>query len=167
LDTVDRNNNGKSCRVSQGTHTSNHCIIKWFDDPNITPAALIAKSAEDKTSKIRRLAYQVPETAGAPCARSFEDAFILANMDLFGLGQVPQAEREDRAWTQAENVKKKSDFALDYAITKTAWVVPKYIADGLQWLAEGVRPPATLAAPSVAKPKAAGEISPAKKKSDA
>ncbi len=167
LDTVNKNNEGKSCKVSSGTHSSNQCILKWFGDPNITPSALIAKSTEDKTNKSRRLAYQVPETAGAPCGRSFEDAFILANIDLFGLGQVPQAEREDRAWTDAERVRKKSDFALEYAIRKTTWIVPKYIADGLQWLAEGVRLPAVSPSPETAKPKAAAGTPRPKKKQDA
>jgi putative ATP-dependent endonuclease of OLD family len=166
LDTVDKNNAGKSCKVSAGTHTSNQCIMQWLGDPNITPSALIAKSAEDKTNTIRRLAYQVPETAGAPCGRSFEDAFILANMDLFALGQVPQSEREAKAWTEAERVSKKSDFALEYAITKTTWVVPKYIAEGLQWLAEGVRPPTPTPLPQTAKPKAAAGTPPREKKSD-
>jgi len=167
LDTVNKNNAGKSCKVSEGTNTSNQCIRKWFDDPNISPSALIAKSAEEKTNAIRRLAYQIPETNGAPCGRSFEDAFILANMDLFGLGQVPQPERESRAWAEAERVRKKSDFALEYAITKTTWVVPKYIADGLQWLAQGVRLTALSPLPQAADPKAAEANPPRKKNPDA
>jgi putative ATP-dependent endonuclease of OLD family len=167
LDTVNKENEGKSCKVSEGTNTSNQCIQKWFGDPNITPSALIAKSAQDKTNNIRQLAYQVPEVAGAPCGRSFEGAFILANMDLLGFGQVPRAEREDKAWSEAERVKKKSDFALEYAITKTTWVVPKYIAEGLQWLAEGIRPSVPLLSRAAAKPKAAGGTLSLKKKQDA
>lgn len=167
LDSVDKKNAGKSCRVSEGSHTSNQCILKWFDDPNITLSALVAKLANDKIAKIRRLAYQVPETAGAPCGRSFEDAFILANMDLFGLGQVPQSEKEAMASAEAERVRRKSDFALEYAITKTSWIVPRYIAEGLQWLTEGVPIPALSTTPQIAKPKGAGGIVPRKKKQDA
>ena len=135
--------------------------------PVRSPIALIAKSAEDRTNNIRRLAYQVPETDGVPCGRSFEDAFILANMDLFGLGQVPQPEKEARAWTEAERVRKKSDFALEYAITKTAWVVPKYIAEGLRWLAEGVRLQGPAFLPQAPEPKAIESTPPREKEADA
>lgn len=46
---------------------------------------------------------------------------------------------------------KKSAFALQYAIEDTDWTIPKYISDGLAWLAGGVvTPPATPVPPEVA-----------------
>ena len=140
LDSTKKSNGNKliACKVSEGTHTSNACIKNWFGGSNITPADLIQKTDKDKTCSIRRLAYQVPETNDAPCGRSFEDAFILANMDLFELNGDSQEEKEKEAWEKAKGVK-KSDFALEYAIEKTEWAVPRYIAEGLRWLSEGVR----------------------------
>jgi putative ATP-dependent endonuclease of the OLD family len=148
LDTVNAKDNRKACTVSKGTHSSNAAIATWFNDPNITPAALLRKTAVDKTDKgIRRLAYQVPEADGMPCGRSFEAAFILANRDAFTLEDEEDACLEEAVWEAAKNVDKKTDFALTFAIANTAWFVPRYIAEGLRWLRDGVLealPSATL-----------------------
>lgn len=125
------NNRYEACKVSEGERTSNASIKKWFGASELTPADLIAKTDADKTVDDLRIAYEVPEASGAPCGRSFEDAFILANCAMFGL-TTPS---EDEAWVKAKE-EGKSDFALTYAITKTGWSVPRYIAEGLQWLAQ-------------------------------
>jgi putative ATP-dependent endonuclease of OLD family len=138
LDTVNANDNRKSCKVSEGTHTSNACIKNWFNDQDIAPAALLQKSNQDKIKGAHRLSYEIPETDGGPCGRSFEDAFMLANLDLFGLAATPEAEREAKSWEDAKSISKKSDFALEYAINKTQWIVPRYIAEGLLWLSAGL-----------------------------
>jgi predicted ATP-dependent endonuclease of OLD family len=137
LDSVNEADGGKTCKVSEGTRTSNACLKDWFGDPKITPVALMGKPNEEKIHKLRRLAYQVPESGEAPCGRSFEDAFILANGTMFGLTAADASTRETQAWEQAKGVGKKSDFALEYAINKTDWVVPRYIAEGLRWLTDG------------------------------
>ena len=126
LDSTKLSEKGKyiKCKVSEGTGTSNGCIKEWFGDANIEPADLIKKSSDEKIQGICRLAYQVPEKKGAACGRSFEDAFILANQDLFKLTG------EGEAWDKAEEFK-KSDFAIEYAIEKIAWSVPRYTAEGL------------------------------------
>lgn len=165
LDIVNRNDSGKSCKVSRGTHTSNACIKNWFGDQNIAPDSLIEKSAEEKTRGIHRLAYEVPETHDAPCGRSFEDAFILANADLFGLTGESKEDREDEAWNKAKGVK-KSDFALEYAIEKTDWTVPRYIADGLRWLAEGNLGTSVISSTSQVKPAITSGTSPEQEESN-
>ena len=120
-----------ACKVSEGERTSNACIKDWFKLPEVTPAQLIAKTDIDKTDGDLRIAYEMPETDGAPCGRSFEDTFILANWAMFGLA----APSEDEAWEMAKGIT-KSDFALKYAIEITGWTVPLYIAEGLRWLAQ-------------------------------
>ena len=90
----------------------------------------------------RSLAYQIPEADGGPCARSFEDAFILANPDRFALGEGDPALL---AYQHAAD-QKKSTFALAHAIEHTDWSVPRYIAEGLRWLAQGNPTPAVLPA---------------------
>lgn len=132
LDSV--NNNRKACKVSEGIKTSNACIKTWFNTPDITPALLIAKSSADKIKNIQRISYQVPENSNDPCGRSFEDAFILANPTLFNLTSTTVETKEDEAWTMAMDLK-KSEFALTHAIQITNWIVPRYIKEGLEWLA--------------------------------
>jgi putative ATP-dependent endonuclease of the OLD family len=124
-----------SCKVSEGDYTSNACIKTWFGNNDIAPDNLIHKAAEEKFYNARRIAYQIPESGNVECGRSFEDAFMLANPQLFGLGDC--ADKENEAWEEAQKVG-KTDFALEYAIEKTDWIVPRYIAEGLRWLAAGI-----------------------------
>jgi putative ATP-dependent endonuclease of the OLD family len=147
LDAVDRNNSGKACMVSEGTHTSNSCIKSWFKDSGISPSDLIRKSDNEKIRGIRRLSYQVPEKEEDPCGRSFEDAFMLANPDIFELTDSPKQGKENQAWEKAQKVK-KIEFALRYAIEETSWTVPRYVAEGLNWLAEDKPSRITMVSPS-------------------
>ncbi|MBN1536882.1 MAG: ATP-dependent endonuclease [Anaerolineales bacterium] len=138
LDTVNREANRAKCKVSEGTHSSNSCLNKWFAGENgehPTKNELLAKGTVDKIRNNRRLTYQIPHSDGDACGRSFEDAFMLANPAIFSITGITQQEREEQAWTCAEKVD-KVDFALEYAITKTDWNVPRYIKEGLEWLAQ-------------------------------
>jgi putative ATP-dependent endonuclease of OLD family len=144
IDAVKANDTGKrvAVPVADGEFTSNGCIKAWFE-VEVTPKALLAKTSADKLVGARRLAYQIPEVDGGPCARSFEDAFILANPARFPLGAGDAAVL---AYQHAAE-QKKSTFALEHAIEHTDWNVPRYIAEGLRWLAQGN--PAPTAAPLV------------------
>ncbi|MGE4593872.1 hypothetical protein [Alcaligenes sp.] len=70
---------------------------------------------------------------------------------LFELGEGDQAAL---AYDLAAG-QKKSTFALELAIEKTEWNVPRYIADGLRWLAhdnpDPAAPPETIAVEIVAE----------------
>lgn len=147
LDTVNAANNGKACKVSDGTGTSNACIKAWFGKRKSTPKDLLTKKTEEKTDGVRRIAYQVPEKDGQPCGRSFEDAFMLANMSKFS---IDATDPEQSAWDGATGLK-KSAFALKYAIEDDDWNVPRYVAEGLAWLAGAGMP--TAAAPTQAEVK--------------
>lgn len=158
LDTVKPGDNNRlvACRVSEGTRTSNACLKAWFDKADITPEELIGKKEDERTKDNRFLAYELPHVDGDLCGRSFEDAFMLANPALFTLHELDGPERESKAWEAADSINTKTDFALEYAIEKTEWVVPRYITEGLRWLARGTRhttleavaAPATAAAAS-------------------
>jgi len=146
IDTVRTNaaNKREAVPVTEGEFTSNGCLMAWFGN-DVTPAQLLQKTADEKMVEGRRIAYQIPEGDGGACARSFEDAFILANPDIFELGEGDQAAL---AYEFAKG-QKKSTFALEHAIENTEWVVPRYIAEGLRWLAQGnpasVAPPEAIA----------------------
>ena len=137
LDSVDRNNNRAKCRVSEGTHSSNAAINRWFTlngGDNPTLADLQAKTSDEKSTATRQLAYQVPHTDEDACGRSFEDAFMLANPDMFGITGQTAEDREIQSWDAAATVN-KTEFALTHAINQTGWTIPRYIDEGLSWLA--------------------------------
>lgn len=138
LDTA--NSEGK-CKVSEGTHSTNSCINRWSEsDRKPTKDQILGMSEEDKIRGKRRLAFQVPHSDEDACGRSFEDAFMLANAKKFGITESDSLERESNAWRQAQCVA-KTDFALQYGIDETDWVTPRYIDEGLAWLAQsGTQP---------------------------
>jgi predicted ATP-dependent endonuclease of OLD family len=133
IDTVRLNasNRREAVPVAEGEFTSNGCLKTLFGS-NVSPADLLLKTPDEKIVNGQRIAYQVPEQEGGACGRSFEDAFILANPALF---TVDQGDAAAIAYELAAE-QKKSAFALKYAITDTEWVVPRYIAEGLRWLAK-------------------------------
>lgn len=54
---------------------------------------------------------------------------------MFKVSGTDNAALAAAAFREAKG-KKKSKFALNYAIRETGWATPKYIADGLKWLAQ-------------------------------
>jgi energy-coupling factor transporter ATP-binding protein EcfA2 len=146
IDSVSPNGTGKrvAVPVAEGTFTSNGCLKAWFD-ADVSPAALLGKSEAEKTTGGRQLSFQVPEVDGGACGRSFEDAFILANPVRFPLGDGDRA----LAAYELAGDHKKSTFALEHAIVHTDWIVPRYISEGLRWLAQG-NPAPVQPAPAVA-----------------
>ncbi|MBQ56773.1 MAG: ATP-dependent endonuclease [Pseudomonadaceae bacterium] len=136
------------CPVAEGERTSNAAIKEWFrpedtedkDGWQITPAELIAKTTEEKQSGYRLIAYQIAEKPGTNvCARSYEDALVLANPDRF---EWPKEQDEaTEAWEIAKGLA-KTDTALRFAIREKEWVPPRYIQEGLAWLSTPPPPPA-------------------------
>ena len=132
LDSVGEN--GTACPVHQGAGTSNACLRSWFGNVDSSPAGLLARADEAKVENLRRIAFQRPEAEGGPCGRTFEDAFMLANPDMFDIEGATPEEQGLCAWERAKTIK-KSEFALRHAIDVTDWSAPGYILDGLRWLA--------------------------------
>lgn len=128
----------KKATVNKGTHSGNSGISNWFDDDGYMDlGTLISKAGSEKIIKNRYLSFQVSEDGSDACGRSFEDAFILANKALFELSATTGPELEKEAFSKAEKIgiSSKADFAIKFAIEKIDWNVPKYIEDGLVWLA--------------------------------
>lgn len=143
IDSVRRDDTGQrvtypACSVSQGTHSSNTGLNHWFNTENRPLLdSLKAKTDQEKITSFRRIAYQTTEENLEACGRSFEDAFILANRNLFiDLQGANEQEIEDSAYGLADVIGKgsKANFAIKYSISETQWNVPKYIIDGLIWL---------------------------------
>lgn len=147
-----------ACKVSEGTHTSNAGIKKWFDGRNpLLLSNILAMTSTDKIKNYRRLAYQIPECLDGACGRSFEDAFMLANPLLFSINGTTQEEKADEAWEQSLKVE-KTNFALMYAIESTQWEVPIYIKEGLLWLAENSDSSETSSAPPATPPNGGANV---------
>jgi putative ATP-dependent endonuclease of OLD family len=74
-----------ACPVHAGTRSSNSCINTWVPNGGTlpTPPQLTLILDDQKVAGHRWIAYQVPELAGGPCGRSFEDAYMLANPVMF------------------------------------------------------------------------------------
>lgn len=143
IDSVRRDDTGQrvtypACPVSQGTHSSNTGLNHWFNTENRPLLdSLKAKTDQEKIASYRRITYQTTEENCEACGRSFEDAFILANRNLFtDLQGDNEQEIEDSAYGLADAIGKegKANFAIKYSISETEWNVPKYIIDGLIWL---------------------------------
>jgi hypothetical protein len=60
---------------------------------------------------------------------------MLANAALFGLTGADANELETNARELASK-EKKSSFALKYAIQEKGWSIPRYVREGLEWLAQ-------------------------------
>lgn len=150
---ADKNGKGAiryvKCPVIEGERTANSAIRHFFKEdgqdklPQFNPNELLQLNGNEKTKGSRRIAYQIPEIEDpGHCARSFEDALVLANPERFGL---PQDADAGSAWEKAEDlatIESKADIALRYAIKEKNWAVPRYIREGLTWLSEPPPPPA-------------------------
>lgn len=135
LDETKKKKRRVKCPLSEGTWTSNAAIKAWFKEDEekepISLEELKAKTEADKQRGYRRIAYQIPEDGSDACARSYEDALILANLDKFELDGDGDPATE--AWEIAQELS-KAETALRFAIEEADWVVPRYIREGLTWL---------------------------------
>jgi putative ATP-dependent endonuclease of OLD family len=133
----------KKCKVADGVSTSNATLKSWKPGKTVL-AELLGATDDQKTDNAVRIAYQVSEGGKLPCARSFEEAFIYANANwllaekakLIGSSDCLEGDTAEALRNNAFGiVVPKVDFALDLFVNP-GWNTPKYIADGLKWLAE-------------------------------
>jgi putative ATP-dependent endonuclease of the OLD family len=135
----------KKCRVAKGVSTSNATLKQWLPK-KVRLGEIQASTDADRTDDIIQVVFQVPEVAGGPCARSFEEAFCYTNAAWLLANKQKLRGTED-LFTQAdatalENAAydiafPKVDFAIDLMLND-GWKTPKYIEDGLIWLARQV-----------------------------
>lgn len=138
LDAVKKGKDGRyvKCPYAQGERTTNTTLRDWFKIKNgeaLTLDLLKAKTSEEKVQGYRRVAYQIHEAESKFCARTFEDAFILANPTLFELNDGDNW--GDLSFDKAGDMG-KVETALKYGLSEEAWKVPSYIHEGLIWLAD-------------------------------
>ena len=94
LDSVD--DERRRCVVVGSSGTSNITLKKWFQDEGALPIDLLQKSDDMKARLKMRIVYQMPEEESGVCGRSFEDAFILANENLFDMQNTIKDKDKDK-----------------------------------------------------------------------
>lgn len=141
LDSVDADS--KKCPVNEGVGTSNAALRDWLPGKPVL-ADLRACDDKAKTQNSIQVAYQVDE--GEHCGRSFEEAFIYANVPWLTanhakleatsgpIGKAVATGLPADGWNLSAKLG-KVDFALDL-MANPGWATPKYIQDGLVWLAK-------------------------------
>ncbi|MBD3293806.1 MAG: AAA family ATPase [Armatimonadia bacterium] len=150
-DSIDPDDARKSCRANTpGAKTSNACI-KFFYDKDITIEQLNNKEETDQILEdgCCYLTFQKPLSVDGYQAdekmhgRTFEEAFIYENLDLFKDGKVTTSitleGNHDKDYELIYNLVKsanfkKAEFALDIVFSEEDWRVPHYIKSGLIWL---------------------------------
>lgn len=152
----------KACAVIDGQTISNTTLKSWIPK-KVKPDELIACTDNEKMNDSQkiRVAYQIPEENSGRCGRSFEEAFILKNAEVFSSSQVKiscskifkdltiteNEEGKDKtisavktkdiiiqqSYEIAERIPSKTAFAFDIMMLE-GWNTPKYIKEGLKWL---------------------------------
>jgi len=153
IDSGEYDGNHKKCQTStQNAVTTNATLKKWIpEDLKIKSLLKMPESRKIDSSGHIRVAYQIPEENVSSSGRSFEEAFILANAKLFSeqasrlafKGAFRNDESDyysetkiiEHSYDIAMSIGSKTDFAFDILMLD-GWKVPKYIEEGLTWLAE-------------------------------
>lgn len=156
IDSVNPADSRKACQTdTTNAETSNSTLLNWLPKKKLI-SDLIACSDENKfDTDLIRVAYQIKEDGSTYVARSLEEAIINRNklffiseyevegtkkpvQDSFSLlkGKDLAKSSYDLAPASGE----KTDFTFDLITfseteTKLEWKVPKYIEEGLMWLA--------------------------------
>ena len=123
-----------NCIFQDAITTNCKCIMKWLNVKSYKPIDLVRDFPSGLEKGNRKLIFQCPEQENGPCGRTFEDAFMLANLQKFGITGSSPSELEKCAGSVAKKYKDKVKFALKHLRDKSTWNTPKYILDGLTWL---------------------------------
>jgi putative ATP-dependent endonuclease of OLD family len=146
-----------ACPAKIGTHTSNATLRHYYNSPKFDEEDFSAwmeklkEHSHDDPSPLIKIAYQGVEDGYQ--GRSFEEAFVSANMDDIGSnledvdglkkkGKFDECKSDpDQFVDEMLDSKGKSSFAsslLYLALSKEnlKWNIPSYIKEGLKWIAK-------------------------------
>jgi putative ATP-dependent endonuclease of OLD family len=143
-----------ACEVAKGTNTSNAGIKNWFGgtiEGYMPLSDCMRKTAEQKLSGSRRIAYQIPESGRTCCARTFEDALMLANIAHFGIAGDTDELMALHAYEKIPDKHEKTSFAMKYGVEYLEWNLPRYIIEGLQWLSVNPNIPSAIVREAIAE----------------
>ncbi|CAE6911894.1 ATP-dependent endonuclease [Vibrio campbellii] len=147
----------QACPANVGTHTSNATLRHYYKSPEFKDQDFsewmdkLKKHNHSDPTPLMKVAYQDVENGYQ--GRSFEEAFISANMDNIGIylddigglknkGKFADCKSDpDKFVDDMLDSKGKSSFAsslLYLALSKDNlnWNIPSYIKEGLKWIAK-------------------------------
>ncbi|WP_428307955.1 ATP-dependent nuclease [Lacipirellula sp.] len=171
IDSVDPKKSNTVCRADHaGACSSNATLGFFFSKKTIVDYIAIKATQQVLANGACYVAYQrpVPTSRGKEKAkfhaRTFEEALIYENLEVFRLGKgtfkldlssAPDLASEyDQVFSHvASSAFKKTEFALDVLTSTSKFRTPTYIADGLKWLEGRIRPVAMAQVAPKSKPK--------------
>lgn len=156
IDSVDPSESGKTCPTDTANAvTSNSTLLNWLPKKNLISDLIACTDKEKFDTDLIRVAYQIKEDDSTYVARSLEEAIINRNKTFFSskykVEEVDKSVQDSFSLLKGKDLNnkpydlapasgEKTDFTFDLMTfneteTKLEWKVPKYIEEGLMWLA--------------------------------
>ena len=158
LDSVHPDGRHPACRADyEGALTSNASLKHLFGVNSVADLMALTPDQRHNVDRDRFVTFQQDINVvdgGATYTmrpRTLEESFVYQNLQLFkdgtlSLGTVIPVALADTYEAIYEYIKsssfKKTDFAMDVLASEADWMVPAYIAEGLQWLERRLYPQA-------------------------
>lgn len=156
IDSVDPADKRNACSTDTANAvTSNSTLLNWLPQKRLISDLIACTDEEKFDTDFIRVAYQIKEGGSTYVARSLEEAIINRNKTFFiSKYEVDDAEQSvqdsftllkgkdlnSKPYDLAPASGEKTNFTFDLMTfneteTKLEWKVPKYIEEGLVWLA--------------------------------
>lgn len=156
IDSIDPSNSRTTCPTDTANAvTSNSTLLNWLPKKKLISDLIACTDKEKFDTDLIRVAYQIKEDGSNYVARSLEEAIINRNTTFFNskykVGEVDKSVQDsfvllkgkdltNKPYDLAPASGEKADFTFDLMTfneteTKLEWQVPKYIEEGLVWLA--------------------------------
>lgn len=157
IDSISPADNRKACPTNTANaETSNSTLLNWLPKKKLINELIICPDKDKFDSDLIRIAYQIKENDLDYVARSLEEAIINRNKVFFNstykLEEIDNIVKDSFSLLKGKDLNvspydlapasgEKIDFTFDLMIfnegdTKLKWDVPKYIEEGLVWLAK-------------------------------
>ena len=157
IDSVNPEDSRRTCPTNTpNAKTSNSTLINWLPKKRLISDLNNCPEKDKFDTELIRVAYQIKEDDSEYVARSLEEAIINKNKTFFSstykIGEVDKLVKDSFTLLKDEDLNKspyelapasaeKTDFTFDLMTfnekeTKLNWNVPKYIEEGLVWLAK-------------------------------
>jgi len=156
IDSINPADNRKTCPAeTANAETSNSTLLNWLPKRKLISELINCPDKDKFDSDLIRVAYQIRENGIDYVARSLEEAIINRNKIFFNstykkdsadkivkdsFSLLKGKDLNTSPYELAPKPSKKTDFTFDLMVfnegeIKLLWDVPKYIEEGLVWLA--------------------------------
>jgi predicted ATP-dependent endonuclease of OLD family len=158
IDSINPADHRKACPTdTANSETSNSTLLNWLPKKKLIIDLISCPDKDKFDSDLIRAAYQIKENDSDYVARSLEEAIINRNKTFFNstykLDGVDKIVKDSFSLLKGKDLNagnpyelapassEKTDFTFDLMVfneieTKCKWGVPKYIEEGLVWLAK-------------------------------